>query len=214
MYGLKRMCERLTQTISKKTLVILLAVTMMLAGAAGGTIAYLHSGAQEVKNTFTFGDISITLQETDTGLDGDDDINTNQYQMNIGEAIAKDPTATVLAGSVDCWLYVKVDESENFADFMEYAIADGWTLLNGEDNIYWRYVPSAAEDQSFQVLADDTVYMKESVTLADLATLTEDTYPTLTFVAGAVQYDAENAAISTAEAAWQTILAENSDSVQ
>ncbi|MBR2053965.1 MAG: hypothetical protein IJ968_03620, partial [Clostridia bacterium] len=75
MYGLKRMCERLTQTISKKTLVILLAVNMMLAGAAGGTIAYLHSGAQEVKNTFTFGDISITLQETDTGLDGDDDIN-------------------------------------------------------------------------------------------------------------------------------------------
>ena len=213
MYGLKRMCERLTQTISKKTLVIVLAVTMILAGAAGGTIAYLYSGVQEVKNTFTFGDVAITLQETDTGLDGDDNVNTNQYQMNVGEVITKDPRVTVLGNSVDCWLYVKLEESDNFADFMEYAIAEGWTLLEGKENIYWRYVPGAAEDQVFQVLADDAVYMKESVTLEELATLTETTYPTLTITAYAVQSDANVVAISTADAAWNAVMEEAGQTV-
>lgn len=204
MYSLKRMCERLTQKISKRALIILLAASMMLAGAAGGTIAYLHSGAQEVRNTFTFGDISITLQETDTGLDGDDNVNTNRYQMNIGQAIAKDPTVTVLSGSVDCWLFVKLEQSENLADFMEYTIADGWTPVGEDGNLIVREVCRSAADQSYPVLRDNLVTVKDTVTLSDFAALSQADYPTLSFTAYAVQR--ENA--ETAEAAWLLIAGE------
>lgn len=204
MYSLKRMCERLTQKISKRALIILLAAAMMLAGAAGGTIAYLHSGAQEVKNTFTFGDISITLQETDTGLDEDDDVNTNRYQMNIGQAIAKDPTVTVLGGSLDCWLFVKLEESENFVDFMEYTIADGWTPAGEDGSLIVREVHRNAADQSFPVLRDNLVIVKDTVTLSDFAALSQADYPTLSFTAYAVQR--ENA--ETAETAWLLIAGE------
>lgn len=181
-----------------------MAVTMTLASVAGGTLAWIQAGSQPVKNTFTVGDISISLTETDTGLDNDEDVNTNQYQMGVGAVIAKDPCATVDAFSMDCWLFVTVGQSANFADFMEYAIADGWTPVGQDGNLFVREVQRMDEAQSFYILKDNQVTVKESVTLADLAALTEADFPTLTFAAYAVQREG----VEDAEAAWQLIAGE------
>lgn len=201
MYSLKRVCDKLLGGISKKTLVIILALTVTMVTAAGGTLAFLY-GTQNVKNTFTYGDIQIDLEETDTGLDPDQNPDTNQYPMLPGQPIHKDPKVTVYAGSLDCWLFVELTESWNFADYLSYTVADGWEPLEGVPGVFCRAVDASSESQTFPVIKDDLIYMKESVTLGQLATLTDADYPTLTIKAYAIQRSAAIEETATAQAAW------------
>ena len=205
MYSLKRACDKLLGGVSKRTLTLILALTVTMATAAGGTLAFLY-GTQEVKNTFTYdADVRIDLEETDTQLDIDENPHTNAYEMIPGQNIHKDPTVTVFAGSMDCWLFVEVAESLNFADFMAYTVADGWAALEGVPGVFYCEVASAEEDQLFPVLQDNLIYMKESVTLSQLASLTEADYPRLTIKAYAIQRDASIPAVATASSAWATL---------
>lgn len=206
MYSLKRTCEKLLGGLSKKTLVIILALVVTTAATAGSTLAFLY-GTQNVKNTFTYGSITIDLEETDTGLDDDDNPDTNEYTMTPGQDIHKDPKVTVSAGSMDCWLYVELQKSDNFDDFMTYTVADGWEPLADVPNVYCRAVDESAEDQVFNVLQDDVVKMKESVTLGMMSMLTEADYPRLTFTAYAVQRDSSIDDTATASAAWKLLPA-------
>ena len=108
----------------KKKLTVSLAVLALVACmAAGATLAWLTAKTSSVTNTFTYGDINIELKET-TG---------ESYKMVPGNTIDKDPKVTVKANSEECWLFVKVEKSDNFDKFMTYGIADGWTALAGED---------------------------------------------------------------------------------
>ena len=201
MYSLKRVCDKLLGGISKRTLVIILALTVTMVTAAGGTLAFLY-GTQNVKNTFTYGDIQIDLEETDTGLDPDQNPDTNQYPMLPGQPIHKDPKVTVYAGSLDSWLFVELTESWNFADYLAYTVADGWEPLEGVPGVFCRAVDAMGESQTFPVIKDDLIYMKESVTLGQLATLTDADYPTLTIKAYAIQRSAAIEETATAQAAW------------
>ncbi|MFQ9289433.1 MAG: TasA family protein [Oscillospiraceae bacterium] len=172
--------------MKKKTLALVLALTLLVAGVVGGTLAWLADQTAEVKNTFTVGDINIGLTET-----------TTDYKMVPGNTIAKDPTVTVKANSEACWLFVKVTESTDLKDFITYAIAEGWTALPGVDGVYYREVPASAADQTFSVLAGDAVTVKIDVTRTMLETAKTDA-PTLTFKAYAIQRDH----FATADAAW------------
>ena len=173
--------------MKKKTLALVLALTLLVAGVVGGTLAWLTDQTAELKNTFTVGDINIGLTET-----------TTDYKMVPGNTIAKDPTVTVKANSEACWLFVKVTESANLDDFITYAIATGWTEL--EAGVYYREVPASAADQTFSVLAGDAVTVKSDVTRAMLETAKTDA-PTLTFKAYAIQKDH----FATADAAWAEV---------
>lgn len=175
--------------MKKKTLALVLALTLLVAGVVGGTLAWLTDQTAEVKNTFTVGDINIGLTET-----------TTDYKMVPGNTIAKDPTVTVKANSEACWLFVKVTESENLDTFITYAIAEGWTALPGVDGVYYREVPASAADQTFSVLAGDAVTVKSDVTRTMLETAKTDA-PTLTFQAYAIQKDH----FATADAAWAEV---------
>lgn len=175
--------------MKKKTLALVLALTLLVAGIVGGTLAWLTDQTDEVKNTFTVGDINIGLTET-----------TADYKMVPGNTIAKDPTVTVKANSEACWLFVKVTESTDLKDFITYAIAEGWTALPGVDGVYYREVPASAADQTFSVLAGDAVTVKSDVTRTMLETAKTDA-PTLTFQAYAIQKDH----FATADAAWAEV---------
>ena len=175
--------------MKKKTLALVLALTLLVAGVVGGTLAWLTDQTAEVKNTFTVGDINIGLTET-----------TADYKMIPGNTIAKDPTVTVKANSEACWLFVKVTKSENLDTFITYAIAEGWTALPGVDGVYYREVPASAADQTFSVLAGDAVTVKSDVTKTMLETAKTDA-PTLTFKAYAIQKDH----FTTADAAWAEV---------
>ena len=175
--------------MKKKTLALVLALTLLVAGVVGGTLAWLTDQTAEVKNTFTVGDINIDLTET-----------TADYKMVPGNTIAKDPTVTVKANSEACWLFVEVTESENLDTFITYAIAEGWTTLPGVDGVYYREVSASNADQTFPVLAGNTVTVKSDVTKTMLETAKTDA-PTLTFKAYAIQRDH----FATADAAWAEV---------
>ena len=175
--------------MKKKTLALVLALTLLVAGVVVGTLAWLTDQTAEVKNTFTVGDINIGLTET-----------TTDYKMVPGNTIAKDPTVTVKANSEACWLFVKVTESTDLKDFITYAIAEDWTALPGVDGVYYREVPASAADQTFSVLAGDAVTVKSDVTRTMLETAKTDA-PTLTFKSYAIQKDH----FATADAAWAEV---------
>lgn len=187
--------------------IVLLSVAACLVACSiiGGSIAWLMTKTDPVVNTFTFGDINITLTET-TG---------KEYKMMPGQSLAKDPVLTVKAGSEDCWVFIKIDESQfaKLEDFIEYEVADGWTALEVDGaivpGVYYRTYDANDQDVGFGIIKDDVVKVKDTVTKEQLATLDQTNYPTLTFTGYAVQRDANIAAIDTVAEAWALIGSSN-----
>lgn len=191
---------------SKKTLLMIVATTVAISGAASGTLAWLVDQTPEVTNTFTYGDIQISLTETDTQLDGDNDPTTNEYRMVPGASISKDPKVTVQADSEDCWLYIQLEKTSQFDQFLTYEMADGWIPLT--DGVYYRSVDRADAAQEFSVLANDQIQVLTSVTKEMLNQLDANgtsNYPQLTLTAYAIQRDASITGIDEASAAWTLI---------
>lgn len=175
----------------KKKVLSIVAVVLVLCCAIGGTLAWLTDKTDPVVNTFTVGDINIDLDESEN-LD---------LKMVPGNTITKDPKVTVKANSEACWLFVKVEKSANFDRFMTYEMADGWTALPGVDGVFYREVAATTAATDFSVLKDNSVSVKDSVTKTDLNALTQDTFPTLTFTAYAVQKDN----VADAATAWSKL---------
>ncbi len=198
-----------------KIAVLSFALTLVLLSIIGGTVAWLIAKTEPVVNTFTYGDINITLEETDHNIDGDNNPNTNDYPMIPGNSIEKDPMVTFKAKSENAWLFVKLEKTTNFDDFMEYTVilddpattdvVEGWTPLNGVDGVYFISVDKADTDKEFYVIKDNTVNVKGEVTKEMLNALDANgasNYPKLTITAYAVQRDNN---ITTAADAWAQI---------
>lgn len=180
------------RSVSSRAFIALLALVLVIGCVAGGTVAWLVAKTDPVVNTFTYGDINITLAET-TG---------NDYKIIPGTNIEKDPKVTVTAGSEDCWLFVKVVEEywptatlEDGTRKVSYAIADGWTKVEGQTNVYYREVKATDTAREFPVLSGNIVTVSDQLTKGDI----KATQPKLTFTAYAVQQ--EN--IADAKTAWE-----------
>ena len=180
-----------------KAVTAMLALTLVLAAywAVGGTAAWLAAKSEPIASTFTFGDINITLTETDP--------QEQPAKIIPGVDIPKDLKVTVKADSVDCWLFVKVEETGTFVNGkVTYSIDDSWTKGDGSqipDNVYYREVNGATADSVFSVLKGDKITVSETLTKADIQNITDE--PTLTFTAYAVQREG----IDTAAEAWARI---------
>lgn len=189
--------------VTSKTLVLALVLMMVVGATIGGTIAWLTDTSDKVVNTFTDSDIEITLTESDT------DPNTageqHDYKMVPGYTITKDPKVTVETGSEKCYLFVKLEKANNFDSFLTYDIADGWTPLDGVDNVYYRVVDATTTDTSFSVLKGDKVTVLGSVTKAMMDGLSEANYPKLTVTAYASQYQKNAETAFTVNQAWTNI---------
>lgn len=189
-----------------KILIVSIAILVVFFTAISGTIAWLTSKSETVTNTFTYGDINISISETDTK--DDDKLNTNTYEMIPGNKITKDPLITVKENSENCYLFVKLDKTTNFDEFMEFQVLENWILLEGTDNVYYQEVSQSDAKQEFYVLKDNSVLVKESVTKRMLNELDKNgvrNYPQLNITAYAVQRDSSIEAISTATKAWSLI---------
>lgn len=176
----------------KKKVLSIVAVVLVLCCAIGGTLAWLTAKSDVVTNTFAPSNIKIELKET-TGT---------QYKMVPGYTIEKDPAAKVLAGSEECWLFVKIEKSANFDQYLTYAPATGWELVTGETNVYARKVTTAAIGTAYSVLQGDQVTVKDGVDETMMNSLTAETYPTLTITAYASQLHSSNNTDFTAKQAW------------
>lgn len=177
--------------LSGKLVVAMLAVTLLIGCAIGGTVAWLTAKTDPVVNTFTYGDIDIELNETKPA--------NREAKIIPGVDIEKNPKVTVKANSEACWLFVKVQEAGTFVDGkVTYSIADGWTALTGQTDVYYREVSAATTDTEYYVLEGNKVTVSDTLTKEDIQNITN---PTLTFTAYAVQKDG----IDTVEAAWEKV---------
>ncbi len=200
----------------KKTTVAIIVFGLVLCFTVGGALAWLIDETEPVINTFTYGDVNIGLSET-----------SRPYEMVPGRVLSKDPKVTVEANSEPCWLFVKVDESDNLGEFIEYEIATSWTPLPTVSGVYYRKVDASTEDQTFSVLggsayntsalsgawnwSEDEVLVKPEVEKGDLNALDASgvesaAYPTLTFTAYAVQHEGFE---GNPTAAWAQITSAN-----
>ncbi len=152
-----------------KAFTAMLALTLVLAAywAVGGTAAWLAAKSDSIASTFTFGDINITLTETD-----------HQEQIKIipGVDIPKDLKVTVQANSVDCWLFVKVEQTGTFVpDKVTYSIDDGWTEGDGAipEGVYYREVKGATADREFPVLKGDKITVSKELTKEEIQNIAD-----------------------------------------
>ena len=188
--------------MKKKGLAMVLALVLLAVCAVSGTLAWLTAKSDTVVNTFTTSDIKVELKET-TGT---------EYKMIPGYTIGKDPKATVLAGYEECYLFVKLEKSSNFDTYLDYAIADGWTKLEGEgitDTIYYRVVDGATNQigTAYSVLKGDQITVKGSVTKEQMNALDAEgvAKPTLTITAYASQLHKNATETFSASEAWNNI---------
>ena len=172
------------RSVSSRAFIALLALVLVIGCVAGGTVAWLVAKTDTVVNTFTYGNINITLAET-TG--------TN-YKVTPGTVIEKDPKVTVKAGSEACYLFVKVEKVGTFTG-ISYEIADGWTEL--ESGVYYRLVDAVTADTSFEVIKGNEITVSETLTKENIPSA----QPTLKITAYAVQK--EN--IPDAKTAWEKV---------
>lgn len=187
--------------MKKKGLAMVLALVLLAVCAVSGTLAWLTAKSDTVTNTFTTSDIKVELTETN-----------ETYKMIPGYDIHKDPKAKVLAGSEECFLFVKLEKSSNFDTYLEYAIADGWTQLTTDkdgkaisDLVYYRKVLTKDIGTAYSVLANDQVTVKGEVTKAMMDGLTTETLPKLTVTAYASQLYKSAGVEFTAAEAWANV---------
>lgn len=156
------------KTKSKALLLTLCAVLLVTASMLG-TMAYLTS-TDEVKNTFTVGQVKITLDEAKVdengkALTGDkaERVKDNKYKLLPGHTYNKDPMVTVLKGSEASYVKMTVTFSKASAldAIFDPTGADLTSIFNGYDRANWIYKDNtedaAADTRTYEFWYKDTV---------------------------------------------------------
>lgn len=138
-----------------KALVLALCAVLLVVTTVFVTMAYLTS-QDTVQNTFTVGEVTISLDELDVD---DDDVLTdnkeytkdgittirdkaNEYKLIPGKTYTKDPTIHVGANSEPCYLFVKVENGlvnveADTNTIASQITANGWYPVNGTSDVYY-----------------------------------------------------------------------------
>lgn len=192
-----------------KALLMSLCAVLLVAASVLGTMAYL-TDSKDVKNTFTVGNVAITMDETDVddSTPNKERDQANSYKLLPGHTYTKDPIIHVDANSEDCYLFVKVDnqiaaiEANGNTTVAAQMATKGWKAVEGKDGIYV-YVGTTVTPVA--VKANDNVTVFEQLVIA--GTVNGDTLKayenkTITVTAYAVQKDGFEG--KTADQIWST----------
>ncbi len=118
----------------KKRKLLIAAIVLLLILLIGGAVAYF-TDTETKTNTFTIGNVDITLTEpnwatADTNSNNVPDAAENKMP---GEEIAKDPTITNV-GENDAYIFAKVDSActtdATPKEIFTYTVNTGWYLTN------------------------------------------------------------------------------------
>ena len=195
-------------TTTKKLVMAVVALSLALVCVIGGTLAYLVASSNTVTNTFTYGEIALTLTETEGTESGD----VREFGKVVpGATIKKDPTVTVTADSENCYVYVKVVNNvvlNNKTVVTCNIDTTNWVLVgensNGAGSVVslYRYkavVNTSTDDQSLpEVFKTVTFGNFESKDITVLDAITED------IVITAYAHQAANTDQGTADVAAKT----------
>lgn len=129
----------------RKALLLTFCAVLLVVASVLGTIAYLTS-QDEVKNTFTVGQVAINLDEAKVTEDGKavtpaERVKENRYKLLPGHTYTKDPTVTVLSGSESSYIKMTVTftKADELDDIFAPNGADFTSIFNGYDAQTWTY---------------------------------------------------------------------------
>ena len=209
-----------------KVLALMLCAVLLVTATVAGTLAYLTS-QDTVTNTFTVGNVTITLDETLVTLygepgkkvtvtegegeeattkeeiqalgDGETPTTTdaNTYKLIPGHTYTKDPTIHVDENSEDCYLFAKIENGLGTNATINFATGTKWTQIGTSQ--YWKYAES--------VSAGDDVEIFESFTFLGTADPAEYGNANITVTAYAIQADGS----ANVDAAWSKLKTEYTD---
>lgn len=141
----------------KKKTILVAAIAVMLVAAlvVGGTLAYF-TDTKSANNTFTMGNVAITLDETDVKNPNERTTKGNTYNVYPGETVTKDPivhntgkNAAYIRATVNVSNWMNLVRAY-YPDFKETFPNDGYkaalNLLVGELGEGWSVVGVEAGD--------------------------------------------------------------------
>lgn len=171
--------------MKKKTIALLMAGVLAVGCVIGGTLAWLTSTTDTVVNTFTVGDINLTL--TEEGATQSGTTLTKDYKIIPGTTADKKPVLTVENLSEKCYVYASV---ENTVKLNGVVVATPnidaaiWVKVgeNGDKAVY-RYmgveatngiVDASTAKQELEPVFTQVTY-SDTITKADIQTLANTT---------------------------------------
>lgn len=100
------------------------------------TLAWLSSKSDEVVNTFDGGEIRVKMDEAKVDKDGkklpsEPRVTENTYKFVAGSELDKDPTPTVLKGSISAYVFVNL-KNDN-PDVFSVDIQNKWAKVAQKD---------------------------------------------------------------------------------
>ena len=156
-----------------KALLLTLCAVLLIAASVLGTMAYLTSTAK-VENTFTVGKVEIKLDETDVTNPTGPRVKANSYKLMPGTTYTKDPTVTVLKGSEDSYVRMKVTFN-NAAALMEMLPnADNLEDFTADEIALIKKVPPILFLTNYTAI--DSVWLPEYAMLGMEKTLADPNY--------------------------------------
>ncbi len=173
--------------MNKKVVALVLACVLIFSTIVAGTLAFLYAKTETITNTFTFGNVSVSLEET-TGT---------SYNLIPGTDVTKDPKVTVPTTSEPAWVFVKVTEANDIDNYLGYSVDSNWTLVDGETDVYV-LTESYVEGTSYSVLAGNKVTVADDVPNNYGKTITLDI----------TAYAIQKAEFTNAATAWAGVEAE------
>lgn len=148
----------------KRFVAILLCVTLVALAAIGATFAYL-TDTKTVNNTFTMGNVKITLDETNVNDPEGDRVTSNTYNVYPGAVVTKDP---IVHNTGKNGAYVRA----------VVTIEDGMNWLG----LYNENVWTAPQEAAFNAMINNT--LGDGWELVDIAyDMSGPNHPTSDFVA-------------------------------
>ena len=156
----------------KKFLALSLCVAIVVSATVMGTLAYL-TDQQSVANTFTVGQVDISVDEAKVNADGTkvenaDRVTENTYHLIPGQTYTKDPTMTVKASSEEAYIrmLLKINCKSALDEIFAPDGMDLKTIFKGYDAEKWIY-----EKKTVDTAADTVTYefrYKEPVEPVDI----------------------------------------------
>lgn len=152
-----------------KALALALCAVLLVVTTVFATMAYLTSTTKTVKNTFTVGKVALDLDEAKVNeygveIAGAERVRENEYKLIPGKTYIKDPTIHVGANSEPCYLFVKVEnglvnaEADGNTTIAAQMTANGWSLVDGQTNIYvYKEVVTAETGANVVVFSSFTI---------------------------------------------------------
>ena len=196
--------------MQKKLTIAVIALCVCMCCLIGVTVAWLTSVTSEVKNTFTVGDIQITLDEANVTLygvkDGDSRVMTNEYKLIPGHQYLKDPTVTLTAGNEKCYIFIQVRNDiagiEKGTTIAQQIANNNWIALEEYDGVYYQVIETQNADLKLPVFANFTIM--DTADVASYVTNADKDNNIITVKAYAIQYDSFENKVADA---WTTVSA-------